>query len=145
MRRWVRYDFESDAVLEVDKVRLKHYAEAFADACRVHWNYPGVQDELYPWYRGYIEDAVAGRIEAPVRERLPVSGWERTRGYPIDFERALTGFRSVLQGCPNIYNSLDLDVIANLKNSPYYKEENGHAYILEELMMTNDSQSHEPS
>lgn len=134
MRRWVRYDFDNDAVLEVDKVRLKRHARRFEEACRTYWKYPGVKDELYPWYRRYIEDALAGRIEAPVRERLPVSGWERELGYPLEFETALTRFRSVLRARPNIYNFLDLDVIADLKNSSYYKEENGQAYILEEVM-----------
>lgn len=132
MRRWVRY--QDGAVLEVDKVRLKRSAQKFEEACREHWDYPGVKDELYPWYQRYIDDALAGRIEAPVREPLPVSGWERALGYPPEFESALIRFRSVLRARPNIYNFLDLDVIADLKNSPYYKEENGQAYILEEVM-----------
>lgn len=133
MRKWVKYDYDNDVVLDVDKVRLKLYAQEFEEKCKIYWSLSGVSDELYPWYRQFIENALQHRISSPVLDRLPVSGWERAAGYPIEFEKALASFRYALASRPHVYNFLDINEIADIKNSLNYKVENGQPYIFEEV------------
>lgn len=49
-RRWARYDYENDAVLDLDKIRLRKYAKAYKGACAKNMHLDWVRLEMWPAY-----------------------------------------------------------------------------------------------
>lgn len=145
---WAKFNHDTFQLIDFDTLRLKRTALALREACNTlnpgdprhpeRRGYMGAW-ELWEGYKGYVQDAIDGRIMKPMSGHLPSSGYKRDFEMPEPFFGAYCEFVAALLGNP-AWVTKDKERSLAFLNNPeqFMKQEDGQWYIWEEFEEDSD-------